>query len=57
MVSTKIYSPPVLDKINEIEDWLHEIKIWQCVTDIEGNSNTKNKNRYTKRSNSTSENY
>ena len=57
MASTKICSPPVLDKINEIEDWLHEIKIWQCVTDIEENSNTKNKNRYTKRSNSTSENY
>ena len=28
------YSPPVLDKTDEIEDWLHEINIWQCVTDI-----------------------
>ena len=27
--------PPVLDKIDEIEDWLHEIEIWQCVIDIE----------------------
>ena len=27
--------PPVLDKIDEIEDWLHEIQIWQCVIDIE----------------------
>ena len=35
MASKKIYSPPVLDKIDEIEDWLGEIEIWQCVTDIE----------------------
>ena len=35
MASKKIYSPPVLDKIDEIEDWLREIEIWQCVTDIE----------------------
>ena len=35
MASKKIYSPPVLDKIHEIEDWLREIEIWQCVTDIE----------------------
>ena len=35
MASKKIYSPPVLDKIDEIEDWLHEMEIWQCVTDIE----------------------
>ena len=25
----------MLDKIDEIEDWLHEIEIWQCVIDIE----------------------
>ena len=35
MASKKIYSPPVLNKIDEIEDWLREIEIWQCVTDIE----------------------
>ena len=35
MASKKIYSPPVLDKIDEIADWLREIEIWQCVTDIE----------------------
>ena len=34
MASKKIYLPPVLDKIDEIEDWLREIEIWQCVTDI-----------------------
>ena len=35
MASKKIYSPPVLNKMDEIEDWLREIEIWQCVTDIE----------------------
>ena len=35
MASKKIYSPPVLDKIDKIEDWLCEIETWQCVTDIE----------------------
>ena len=34
MASRKIYSPPVLDEIDEMEDWLWEIEIWQCVTDI-----------------------
>ena len=28
MASKKIYSPPVLDKIDEIKDWLCEIEIW-----------------------------
>ena len=36
MASKKIYSPLLLDKIDEIADWLREIEIWQCVTDIEG---------------------
>ena len=35
MASKKIYSPPTLDKIDEIEEWLRELEIWQCVTDIE----------------------
>ena len=35
MALKMIYSPPVLDWIDEIKDWLHEIEIWQCVTDIE----------------------
>ena len=35
MTFKKIYSPPVLDKLDEIEDWLRKIEIWQCVTDIE----------------------
>ena len=35
MASKKIYTPPVLDQIEEIEEWLRETGIWQCVTDIE----------------------
>ena len=35
MASKKIYSPSVLNKIDENEPWLRELEIWQCVTDIE----------------------
>ena len=35
MASKEIYSPPVLYKIDVIEDWLRELEIWQCVTSIE----------------------
>ena len=35
MASKKIYSLPVLDKIDEIEDCLIELELWQRVTDIE----------------------
>ena len=31
----KIYSPPILVEIEEIEEWLQELEIWQCVTDLE----------------------
>ena len=35
MASKKIYTPPVLDQIEEIEEWLQELAIRQCVTDHE----------------------
>ena len=35
MASKKIYNLPVLDQIEDIEDWLRELAIWQCVTDLE----------------------
>ena len=35
MASKKIYTPPVLDHIEEIEEWLQELAIWRCVTDID----------------------
>ena len=31
----KIYSPPILVEIEEIEEWLQELEIWQCVMDLE----------------------
>ena len=35
MAFKKIYTPPVLDQIKEIEEWLQELRIWQCVIDLE----------------------
>ena len=35
MASNIIFSLPVLDKIDEIEDWLKELEIWHYVADIE----------------------
>ena len=37
MASKKICTAPVLDNIDEINDWLHEIQIWQCATNTEEN--------------------
>ena len=34
MALKKIYTPSVLDQMEEIEDWLRELAIWQCVTDF-----------------------
>ena len=31
----KIDSPPILVEIEEIEEWLQELEIWQCVMDLE----------------------
>ena len=35
MALKKPYSPPVLEEIEEIEEWLRELEIWQRVTDLE----------------------
>ena len=35
MASKKIYTPPVLDQIKEIEEWFQELAIWQSMTDLE----------------------
>ena len=35
MASKKIYAPPAPDQIEEIEEWLQKLEIWQCVTDLE----------------------
>ena len=34
MASKRMYQPPIL-KSGDFENWEHEIKIWQCVTDLE----------------------
>ena len=31
----KIYSPPILAEIGKIEEWLRELKILQCLKDLE----------------------
>ena len=31
----KIYSPPILAEIGKIEEWLRELKILQCLQDLE----------------------
>ena len=36
MSSTRrIYSPPSLNSGADFETWVHEVEIWQCVTDLE----------------------
>ena len=35
MALKKLYSPPIPEEIKEIEEWLRELEIWQCVTDLE----------------------
>ena len=31
----RIYSPPSLNSGADFETWVHEVEIWQCVTDLE----------------------
>ena len=35
MATKRLNVPPTLSCIGEFEDWLHETKIWQCLTDLE----------------------
>ena len=35
MTTRKMYAPPVLSGIEDSEDWLREIEVWQCVTEPE----------------------
>ena len=34
MASGKLFVPPSLKNIDDFEEWLNEIKIWQCLTDL-----------------------
>ena len=29
----KLLNPPVLSNVDEIDSWLHDLQIWECVTD------------------------
>ena len=40
MASKKTYLPPVSDQIEEIEEWLLELEIWQCVAELEQKKQT-----------------
>ena len=33
-MAKKLLNPPVLSNVNEIDSWLHDLQIWECVTDI-----------------------
>ena len=36
MASTRrIYSPPSLNSSADFGTWVHEVKIWQCITDLQ----------------------
>ena len=35
MVSKRLLNPPVLSNIEEIDLWLHDSQVWQCLTDLE----------------------
>ena len=36
MATRKLFAPPILrSSLDEFEEWLHETKIWQCLTDLD----------------------
>ena len=35
MASKGMFQPPILKSEQDFENWEHEIKIWQCVMDLE----------------------
>lgn len=35
MASKRFFVPPELSDVQEIDNWLREIEIWQCVTELE----------------------
>ena len=34
-MAKKLLTPPVLNNVDEIDSWLHDLQIWECVTDID----------------------
>ena len=35
MAAKKLLNPPVLSNVDNIDSWLHDLQIWNCVTDLE----------------------
>ena len=40
MASKRMYQPPILKYEEDFENWEREIKLWQCVTDLEKKKQT-----------------
>ena len=34
MAARSIYSPPLLEDVENIDVWLRETELWQCVTEL-----------------------
>ena len=35
MASGRLYMPPSLNNVDELDNWFRELEKWQCVTDLE----------------------
>ena len=35
MGAKRIYSPPLLEDVDNIDVWLREIELWKCVTELD----------------------
>ena len=35
MASRRLFMPPALENVDELDNWLREVEIWQCVTDLD----------------------
>ena len=38
MATRKLFVPPTLSCTDEFEDWIHKTEVWQCLTDLEKDS-------------------
>ena len=35
MATNRMFLPPLLKDVNDIDNWLREIELWQCITTLE----------------------
>ena len=38
MATRKLFVPPTLSCTDKFEDWIHKTEVWQCLTDLEKDS-------------------